>query len=104
MLIVKHCDAELRNNPFDADVRVLFSQSDLDVLHLTLEPQQILNKVQLAGYAFFYILEGNPEVIIDDEGQFVQAEAMVYCPQGSWHCINNPGDSQARILIFKQML
>lgn len=93
--------AELRQNPFNADVRVLFSDEKIDFLHLELEPGKILAKVKIDIPAFFFVLEGNPEIIIDNESEMALINDFVYCPAGSEHCINNPGNTKARILVIK---
>lgn len=93
--------AELRENPFNADVRVLFSDEKIDFLHLELEPGKMLAKVKIDIPAFFFVLEGNPEIIIDNESEMALINDFVYCPAGSEHCINNPGVEKARILVIR---
>ncbi|MDD2387641.1 MAG: cupin domain-containing protein [Bacteroidales bacterium] len=96
--------AELRNNPFNADVRVLFTDKSAEFLHLKLEPGKILAKVRIDIPAYFYVLEGNPEIIIDDKIQVIEKDEFVYCPAGSEHCINNRSSDTARILIAKTFI
>jgi mannose-6-phosphate isomerase-like protein (cupin superfamily) len=94
-------NAKLRQNPFNADVRVLFSDEKIDFLHLELEPGKILAKVKIDVPAYFYTLEGNPEVIVDNQKIVSTKDEFQYCPAGSEHCINNPGNTKARILVIK---
>lgn len=101
MKIVCKENAELKPNPFNADVRILSLDAKTEILHLELKPKELLSPVRIEQEAFFYILEGNPEVIIDKEKQFVNSEALVHCPAGSLHCINNPQNITARILVIK---
>ncbi|NLA24595.1 MAG: cupin domain-containing protein [Bacteroidales bacterium] len=101
MQIINIDNAPKRQNPFNADVRVLFNRDDLDILQLQLEPGKMLSKVTIENDAFFFILEGKPEVSVGDETEFVSEGNLVFCPGGKSHCISNPNDSLARIFIVK---
>lgn len=101
MIIRNKSNSELKPNPFNADVRILFANKKIESLHLELKPGKMLSPVEIPNDALFYIIEGCPEVLINDEKEIVSAEALVFCPGGSKHCINNPGDSTARILVIK---
>ncbi len=103
MYIKKKEDAELKQNPFNADVRILLANNKTEVLHLVLEPKKMLSSVKLDQDACFYILEGCAEVIIDNEIQNINAEAFVFCPAGSEHCINNRYNKTTRILVIKYL-
>lgn len=103
MKTIHYSCAPPRTNPFDADVRVLFSRKDIDVIHLQLEPGKMLSKVTIATDAFFFVLEGSPEISVGDETQATEAQTLVFCPGGSAHCISNPGKEQSRILILKML-
>ncbi len=95
--------AELRNNQFNADIRILFADKSAEFLHLKLEPGKVLAKVKIDVPAYFYVLEGKPEIIIDDETQEINVDDFVYCPAGSEHCINNRSAIETRILVIKTM-
>jgi len=103
METIHYGNAPLRPNPFNADVRVLFNRNDLDILHLQLEPGKMLSKVTIATDAFFYVLEGNPEISVGNETKIADTETLTFCAGGNAHCISNPGDKTARILIFKKL-
>lgn len=95
--------SELRKNQFNADIRILFADKSAEFLHLTLDPGKILAKVKIEVPAYFYVLEGKPEIIIDDETQDIEVNDFVYCPAGSEHCINNRSNNKARILVVKTL-
>ncbi|PLX08274.1 MAG: hypothetical protein C0596_08275 [Marinilabiliales bacterium] len=103
MYTTNHKKAELRPNPFNADVRVLFSDNKIDFLHLELEAGKMLAKVKIDVPAYFYTLEGNPEILVDNEKVIADIDDFQYCPAGSEHCINNPGNTKARILVIKSL-
>jgi len=93
---------EIKENPHKADVRLLLNSDEFQALHLYMIPGQDLKPHTTPTEAFFYIIEGQPEVEILDERQAVEAGSLVHCPAGSLHCIYNPGDQDARILVVKQ--
>lgn len=94
-------NAKKRENPFNADVRILNIDEKTEFLHLELQANQSLAKVKIDIPAYFYVLEGNPEIIIDEETEIAKTDEFVACPAGSYHCINNPNDTKARILVVK---
>jgi mannose-6-phosphate isomerase-like protein (cupin superfamily) len=103
MYIKNKENAESKENPFKADVRVLFANTKTEVLHLKLEPQKMLSSVKINQDACFYILEGCAEVIIDNEKQDIDSDSFIFCPAGSEHCINNPHTKTTRILVIKYL-
>ena len=101
MKIIEYQNSAKKENPFNADVRTLFSEKNIEILHLDLEPEKMLARVIITNDAFFYILEGEAEVIINEEIQMVRAEALIFCPANSEHCINNHGKKRLRVLVIK---
>lgn len=101
MKSIHYQSAERKKNPFNANVGILFVDDRTEILHLELKPMQYLAKVKTEFSAFFYILEGNPEVIIGDDSEGFAKDHFIYCPAGSFHCINNPTKEKARILVIK---
>ena len=102
MIVIDPKAAALKPNPFNAIVKQLFVNNNSEILVLELEPQKQLAPVRVDTNAFFYILEGSPQIIIENEKQMISAEALIFCPINSMHCINNLSDSLVRILVIKQ--
>ncbi|HOK38434.1 MAG: cupin domain-containing protein [Bacteroidales bacterium] len=101
MKITNFATAPLRDNPFNADVRILFTREDIEFLTLKLKPQQNLEVVRINCDAFFYVVNGNPEVIINEEKYKAQINDFIFCPVGSNHCINNPNDDYSLVIVIK---
>lgn len=101
MKITNFATAPLRDNPFNADVRILFTREDIEFLTLKLKPQQNLEVVRINCDAFFYVVNGNPEVIINEEKYSAQMNDFIFCPAGSNHCINNLNDDYSLIIVIK---
>jgi mannose-6-phosphate isomerase-like protein (cupin superfamily) len=102
MKITHPKNTEIKANPHKADVRLLLNSDEFQALHLHMTTGQNLKPHTVEKEAFFYIIEGEPEVEILDERQKVEAGSLVHCPAGSLHCIYNPSDQEARILVVKQ--
>ncbi|MFO7880585.1 MAG: cupin domain-containing protein [Bacteroidales bacterium] len=91
----------IKDNPHKADVRMMLKSDKFQVMHLSLEPGQALKPHVTPVEAFFYVLEGEPEVEILDEREVVKANSVVHSPANMKHCIYNPGDKPARVLVVK---
>ena len=104
MIIINPETTPIKQNPFNTTVKKLFHNEKNEILLLELEQNKNLEAVKIDNNAFFYILEGAPQIIINDEEKIIKAEALVFCPAGSTHCINNPNNYKARILVIKQLI
>ena len=93
---------EIKENPHKADVRLLLNSAAFQALHLHMTPGQDLKPHTVEKEAFFYIIEGQPDVEIEGDRQAVEAGSLVHCPAGSLHCIYNPSNQDAKILVVKQ--
>jgi quercetin dioxygenase-like cupin family protein len=102
MKITHPKDTEIKENPHKADVRLLLNSEEFQALHLEMKSGQNLKPHTVEKEAFFYIIEGQPEVEILDERQVVETGSLVHCPAGSLHCIYNPANCIARILVVKR--
>jgi quercetin dioxygenase-like cupin family protein len=94
--------AELKPNPFNAIVKKLFFNDNIEIILLELEAHKLLSPVKIDVNAFFFILEGTPEITINNESHISKPEELIFCPVESTHCINNPFDLEAKILIIRQ--
>ena len=102
MYITNIKEAPIKENPHNADVRLLQASENLLSLHLHLKPQEQLTPVKTETEAVFFILEGNPEILIENETHIAEPNSLIHCPANSIHCINNPSDTEARIFIVKK--
>jgi mannose-6-phosphate isomerase-like protein (cupin superfamily) len=94
-------DLPIKENPHKADVRMMLKSGKFQVMHLALEPGQSLKPHVTPVEAFFFVIEGEPEVEILDEREVVKANSVVHSPANMKHCIYNPGDKPARVLVVK---
>jgi mannose-6-phosphate isomerase-like protein (cupin superfamily) len=101
MIIHSASSEPVHENPHKVDVRRLYDTDSAQVMHMTLLPGQSLKPHTTPVDVFFYILEGNPEVTVGTETLSVGPDHLVESPKDVIHCLANPTDKTARILVVK---
>ncbi|MCD4772863.1 MAG: cupin domain-containing protein [Bacteroidales bacterium] len=101
MIINKINNSEKKNNPHDIDVRLLYNKDVAQAMHITLQPGESLKPHITPVDVFFYILEGEPTILIDEEKQIVQKDCLVESPKDIPHCIYNYSNNVVRVLVVK---
>ncbi|MEN9445226.1 MAG: hypothetical protein RIS47_2117 [Bacteroidota bacterium] len=96
-----YLEAEAKQNPHGADVKMLYNQDSAQAVHISLEPGQGLKPHITPVDVFFYILEGNPTILVGTETYVAQVNDLVESPKDIVHNITNHGDTKARILVVK---
>jgi mannose-6-phosphate isomerase-like protein (cupin superfamily) len=94
-------DAPLEENPHGVEVRKLYDQNTAQAMHITLKPGQSLKPHITPVDVFFYVLEGTPDIRIGNETVGFEKDSLVESPKEIVHCISNPTDTIARILVVK---
>jgi len=88
-------------NPHQVDVRKLYDHDSAQVMHITLQPGQALKPHITPVDVFFYILEGDVDVLVGEETITVEKDNLVESPKDIIHCLSNNSNSIARILVVK---
>jgi len=101
MIIVKVKETSVLDTPHKLDVRRLYDKDTAQAVHITLEAGESLIPHITPVDVFFYVLEGNPEILVGDEKQILEADCLVESPKDIPHCITNNSDNVARILVVK---
>jgi quercetin dioxygenase-like cupin family protein len=101
MIINSVKDVNAHENPHQVDVRKLYDHDNAQVMHITLQPGQSLKPHITPVDVFFYILEGDVEVLVGDETVTVGKDNLVESPKDIIHSLSNNSDSTARILVVK---
>ncbi len=101
MKIIKVKDTATKDTPHKVDVRPLYNKDTAQAMHITLQPGEELKPHITPVDVFFYVLEGNPIVLIGDEKQPVEKDALVESPKGIVHCLYNKTSEIVRILVVK---
>lgn len=101
MKIVKVIDTQVQDTPHKVDVKNIYDHDNAQVMHITLMPGESLKPHITPVDVFFYILEGNPSVLIGEEKLQIEKDSLVESPKDIIHSLYNETDSIARILVVK---
>jgi mannose-6-phosphate isomerase-like protein (cupin superfamily) len=101
MIINSVKDVNAHENPHQVDVRKLYDCDSAQVMHITLLPAQSLKPHITPVDVFFYILEGDVDVLVGEETVTVGKDNLVESPKDIIHCLSNNSVSVARILVVK---
>jgi len=101
MIINSVKETNAHENPHQVDVRRLYDHDNAQVMHMTLQPGQSLKPHITPVDVFFYILEGDVDVLVGDETVTVGKDNLVESPKDIIHCLSNNSGSIARILVVK---
>lgn len=101
MIIKEVSKTEKKNNPHGIDARLLYDKDEAQAVHITLNAGESLKPHITPVNVFFYILEGEPTILIDKEKQIVKKDCLVESPKGIPHCIYNYSNNIVRILVVK---
>jgi quercetin dioxygenase-like cupin family protein len=90
-----------RPNPHGVTARLLHEGSHAFVMHLTLEPGQVIAPHAAPVDVLFYILEGSGEAHQGEESVAVSADTIIESPKGTAHGFSNTGAGLMRVLAVK---
>ena len=79
----------------------IYSQPEGEIVHMYLEAGAKLPLHTTPVNVAFYILEGNPTIIIGDEEQSFAPDTIIDSPKNVPHGIINNSDKPARLLVIK---
>jgi len=88
-------------NPHNVSVRTLYDTEHAQAVHIELKPGETLKKHATSVDVFFYVLEGEGVVEIEDEKQEVSRDMLIESPAKVPHRLLNPGDGIFRVLVVK---
>lgn len=89
------------DNPHGVDVRHLHTTAHVVVSQITLEPGEVVKPHKASVDAFFYVVQGTPTIVIEDESVTVGPGTLVPSAAGHLHAIRNESGARARFLVVK---
>jgi quercetin dioxygenase-like cupin family protein len=93
--------APAKKTPHNADVRLLYNKPEAQAIHILLQAGEELKPHTTPVDVFFFVLEGNPTILIGEEKQQIKEGAMVESPKNIPHCIYNKTEKKVRVLVVK---
>lgn len=79
----------------------IYSQSEGEIVHLSLEPKAILKAHKTPVNVAFYVLEGVATLEIGDEKRSFVPDTIIDSPKDIPHAVLNEGDAMLRLLVIK---
>lgn len=101
MKVTKVDDISPFDNVHRVDARKILDSVDCTVIFMCLKPGEALKLHTTPVDVFFYILEGNGDVIVGEETQKVTANTLVESPKGIPHLLKNAGTGLFKFLVVK---
>ncbi|MGE4414377.1 MAG: cupin domain-containing protein, partial [Bacteroidales bacterium] len=101
MKITKIKEVDIKETPHKVDVRNIYNHDNAQVMHITLRAGESLKPHITPVDVFFYILEGDPHVLVGEEKIQVSQDTIVESPKDIIHSLYNETDKIARILVVK---
>ncbi len=90
-----------KKTPHNTNVRLLYNKPEAQAIHIFLKPGEELKPHTTPVDVFFFILEGNPTILIGKEEQQIKEGTIVESPKNIPHCIYNKTNKNARVLVVK---
>jgi mannose-6-phosphate isomerase-like protein (cupin superfamily) len=87
--------------PFNLDGRKMYTGLNVELVHLSLKPAEVLEKHSNPFDVVFYILEGSGIVETDDESINVEPDMCIEIEMGINRGITNNSNSLLRVLVVK---
>jgi len=82
-------------------IKQMYESSHAVINHILLKSGESLKPHVTPVDAIFYILEGNPTVMVGNEKRLVTKDDMIESPENVPHCLFNESSGLARILVIK---
>ncbi|MDD2228211.1 MAG: cupin domain-containing protein [Candidatus Cloacimonetes bacterium] len=79
----------------------IYSQTEGEIVHLSLEPGAILKAHKTPVNVAFYVLEGTATLSIGEEKQSFPQDTIIDSPKAIPHEVSNNGTVNLRLLVIK---
>jgi quercetin dioxygenase-like cupin family protein len=91
----------LNPNPHGVKSSKIYDTKNALIMHLELQPGQSLKPHITPVDVAFYVLSGNPHILVGEEKIQVQPDDLIESPQDIVHSIYNESNEVARVLVMK---
>ena len=101
MKVSKVTETKIKETPHKVDARMLYDKDSAQAVHIRLNPGESLKPHITPVDVFFFVIEGNPDVLVGEEKRKVEVNSLVESPKDIVHCIYNNSDKVVRVLVVK---
>ena len=92
---------EVFKNPHGIQSFKLYDKDHAVIMHLLLKSGESLKPHITPVDVAFYVLEGNPSILVGEEKIQVEINDIIESPKNIIHCIYNETDKDVRVLVMK---
>lgn len=101
MKITNYQKLKTAANPHGIDARKIYDQPHGVIMHLELAAGESLKPHITPVDVAFYVLEGNPHIVIGEEEQQAAPDDLIESPRDIVHTICNRTAAPVRVLVLK---
>ncbi len=101
MKISNYKELELAKTPHGISANKLYDKDHAVIMHLNLKAGESLKPHITPVDVAFYILEGSPTIMVEDEKVQVKVDDIIESPKDIVHCIYNETNADVRVLVMK---
>jgi len=101
MKITKINQVPITKTMHNLETKRIYDKESAQAVHIKLYPGEALKPHITPVDVFFYILQGNPEILVGKQRQTVECDCIVESPKDIPHCIYNNSSKLVRVLVVK---
>lgn len=90
-----------KDNPHGVEVHKMYDDPSAQIMHMTLQPGQSLKPHKTPVDVTFYILEGQPTVLVGEETEQFEEGTLIESPAHIIHSLSNETNKVAKLLVIK---
>ncbi len=89
--------------PFNIDGKIMFSNSNVELINLTLPKNELLDLHTNPVDAVFYVLSGKGTLLFENEKIVVEKNSCFEIKKGTRRGWENTGNVELKLLVVKQL-
>ena len=101
MKIKNYKELDIAQTPHGINAYKLYDKDHALIMHLHLKSGESLKPHITPVDVAFYILEGNPTIMVEEKKVQVKKDDIIESPKDIVHCIYNETDEDVRVLVMK---
>ena len=87
--------------PIAIDARKMLTRKDCELIHLALQPGEVLETHSNPFDVAFYVLAGEGDLVVGAETKKIGADTVIEIPAGEMRSWTNSGAEVLRVLVVK---
>jgi len=87
--------------PIQIDARKMLIRRDCELIHLSLQPGEVLETHTNPFDVAFYVLAGEGDLVVGTETRRIGADTVIEIPAGEMRGWTNSGTEVLRVLVVK---